>query len=65
MEGRIKVADAAKMMGVSQQFVRIGMQRGRLPIGEAIKLSPNRWTYYISAKLFYEFTGIEKSVSGN
>ena len=44
--GRISVSEAAKLLGVSQQFVRIGMQQGRLPIGTAVKMS-SRWTYYI------------------
>jgi len=65
MSERIKVAEAAKLMGVSEQFVRIGMQRGRLPIGKAVQLSEKRWTYYISPKLFEEFTGIKRAVSGN
>ena len=52
----ISVKDAAKLMGKSEQFVRIGLQRGLLPIGQAIKMS-SMYTYYISPKLFYEFTG--------
>lgn len=59
---RIKVSDAARLMGVSEQFIRIGMQRGRLPIGEAVQMS-SKWTYYVSPKLFYEFTGIKKEPS--
>ena len=43
-------------MGKSEQFVRIGLQRGLLPIGQAIKMS-SMYTYYISPKLFYEYTG--------
>lgn len=50
------VADAAKVMGVSQQFIRIGMQRGLLPIGAAVKLR-SRWAYYISPELLERFTG--------
>lgn len=45
--GRISVSEAAKLLGVSPQFVRIGMQRGTLPIGAAVKMS-SRWTYWIS-----------------
>lgn len=42
---------AAAIMKCSGQFVRIGMQRGHLDIGDAIKMS-TRWTYNISpAKL--------------
>ena len=50
------VAEAAKVMGVSQQFIRIGMQRGLLPIGAAVKLR-SRWAYYISPQLVERFTG--------
>lgn len=53
---RLKVAEAAKLLGVSEQFVRIGMQRGQLPIGCAVKMS-SKWTYYISPKLLEEFSG--------
>lgn len=45
--GRISVREAAKLLGVSPQFIRIGMQRGTLPIGAAVKMS-SRWTYWIS-----------------
>ena len=62
MKERIKVSEAAHIMGVSEQFVRIGMQRGRLPIGEAVQMS-SRWTYYISPKLFEQFVGVKKEPS--
>lgn len=52
----ISVKKAAQLMGKSEQFVRIGLQRGLLPIGQAIKMS-SMYTYYISPKLFYEYTG--------
>lgn len=61
---RIKVSDAARLMGVSEQFIRIGMQRGTLPIGQAVKMS-SKWTYYISPKLFEQFTGTKNAASGN
>lgn len=57
MQG-ISVKQAAQLMGKSEQFVRIGLQRGLLPIGQAIKMS-SMWTYYISPKLFEEFTGVK------
>ena len=44
---RVTVENAAKLLGVSQQFIRIGLQRGRLPIGSAVKMS-SKWTYHIS-----------------
>ena len=48
--GKIKVTEAAALLHVSDQLVRIGMQRGILPIGTALKMS-TKWTYQISEKL--------------
>lgn len=56
MAQKITVKEAAEIMGVSQQFIRIGMQRNQLPIGTAVRLS-SIWTYHISPKLFYEYVG--------
>lgn len=56
MKQRISVKEAAEVLGVSPQFVRIGMQRGLLPIGTAVKMS-SRWTYHISPKLLEEYVG--------
>lgn len=55
---RIKVVEAAAILHVSQQFVRVGMQQGVLPIGTAVKMS-SQWTYHISAKLLADYTGID------
>lgn len=51
---RVSVKDAARIMGVSQQFIRIGLQRGILPFGCAVKMS-DRFTYHISEKLLKEY----------
>ena len=56
-EESITIQIASKLMNKSEQFVRIGLQRGLLPFGTAVKLS-SRWTYYISPKLFYDYVGI-------
>lgn len=53
----MNVREAARILNVSQQFVRIGLQQQRLPIGTAVKMS-TRWTYHISEKKLYEY--IEK-----
>lgn len=58
MNNRLSVRDAAKLMQVSEQFIRIGLQREKLPFGYAIKTS-RYWTYYISPTKFTEFTGIQ------
>jgi hypothetical protein len=52
------IAEAAKLMGVSSQFVRIGLQRGILPFGYAVQVSKQRYTYFISRQKFSEHTGI-------
>lgn len=53
----LKVEDAARMMGKSGQYIRIGLQRGLLPFGTAIKVGA-KWNYYISPHRFREYTGI-------
>lgn len=55
---KISIAQAAKEMGVSQQFVRIGLQRGILKFGVAVKMS-DRYTYHISPTKFYEYINKE------
>lgn len=56
----IPVAQAAKIMGKDQQYVRQGIIQGILPIGTAFKKQGcKQYDYYISPKLFYEFTGFK------
>lgn len=45
-------------MNVSEQFIRIGLQKGVFPWGYAVKMS-TRWTYFISPQKFMEYTGIK------
>ena len=65
----IPVKEAARLMGKDQQFIRQGMIRGILPIGNAFKktLVDQKWgtekestqyDFYISPRLFWEYTGI-------
>lgn len=54
--GRILPTEAAAILNVSPQFVRIAMQQGKLPIGTAVKRS-SIWTYHISEKLLQEYSG--------
>lgn len=56
---KIPVATAAKLMGVGKQFIRVGLQAGKLPFGYAVNISGKRFTYYISPEKFTEYTGIE------
>lgn len=59
-DNNISVADAAKLMGVSQQFIRVGLQRGIFPFGYAVQISSGRYTYFISRQKFLETTGISE-----
>ena len=46
---KITVQTAARLMGKSTLFVREGMRRGLLPIGEAMQMpGSNKWSFYIS-----------------
>lgn len=58
-DGRnIPVAEAAKIMGKDQQFIRQAMINKLLPIGLAYKKEgSSQYDFYISPKLFYEYTG--------
>lgn len=55
----LSIAEAAKALGKSEQFIRIGLQTGRLPFGSAVKMS-SRWTYHISPELFKQYAGAIK-----
>ena len=56
----VPVNVAAKIMNKSPQFVRIGIQRGILPIGIAFKTNDRneQYDYYISPRLLADFTGV-------
>lgn len=47
----MKVKEAEKLFGKSEQFVRIG-----LPFGYAVKMS-SKWSYHISDFKVYEYFG--------
>lgn len=51
--------DVARMMGISNDTVYKGLQDGIFPWGYAIQTSPNRWTYFINAKKFFEIERVE------
>ena len=58
MENNMTIAEASELMGVSRQFVRVGLQKGILPFGYAVRVSAGRYTYFISRQKFSEYTGI-------
>lgn len=53
----MRVVDAAKFLGMTPMFVRIGLRTQRLPIGTAVKMPGGRWSYHISEKLLQEYAG--------
>lgn len=56
---KITVQTAARLMGKSTLFVREGMRRGLLPIGEAMQMpGSNKWSFYISPKLLADYIGV-------
>ena len=42
------VSEAAKMLGMNTQTLRLALRQGLFPFGTAIKTSENRYTYYIN-----------------
>lgn len=56
-DNHITVNEAAKLMQVSPQFIRTGLQRGQLPIGYAVK-NKSKWWYYISRAKLEKAIGI-------
>lgn len=54
MKAKIKVPEAARILGVTPQFLRMGLQQGRFPeFGTAVKMK--RWAYFIHAGRFYGY----------
>ena len=54
---KITLAQAARCMGKSRQFVREGLKRGILPFGNAVPGSANNYIYFISPDKFREYVG--------
>lgn len=58
-QNNMTIEEASRLMGVSPQFVRVGLQKGILPFGYAVQVSARRFTYFISKQKFLEHTGIK------
>ena len=57
------VKEAATLMGVSEQFIRLGLQQEKFPWGYAVKMR-KRYAYYINERRFYAEQGFEGNHSG-
>ncbi len=53
----ISVAEAAKRISKSEQFVRVALQTGTAPFGFAAR-NKTKWSYHISPKKLDEYVGI-------
>lgn len=56
---KITIKEASKLMHKSQQFIRVGLQTGKLPFGSAVKVK-NRWNYIIYPDMFYQYIGVKE-----
>lgn len=59
----LRVTEAARIMGVSDMFLRMALRNGVAPFGFAFNTG-KQWCYHISAKQFFEWIGekhIEKA----
>lgn len=54
---KISVEEAAKLMDVSPQFIRVGLQRGIFPWGYAVQITGRRYSYFINRAKFLEEIG--------
>lgn len=57
---RISTAAAARCLGKSNQFVRVGLQRGLLPFGNAVPGEGTRYNYFISPIKLRDYVGAER-----
>lgn len=55
----LTITEAADLMGIPPQLLRMGLQQGRFPFGVAVKMK--RWVYYINTERFYRYLKGEAS----
>ncbi len=51
----VPVEVAAKLLNVSKPFIYQGLQKGILPIGTAVQISNEKYTYHISPGLLIDY----------
>ena len=54
----LAVKDVARVLGVTPQFLRLGLQQGRFPFGAAVKFK--RWAYYINSAQLHDYINKRK-----
>lgn len=51
----MSVIEAAKLLEMSPQTLRLALQQNKFMFGVAIKTSENRYTYYINEKMLQNY----------
>lgn len=54
---RVTIQEAAKLLDISEQCLRVGLQQDKFPFGHAIKSSEKRFVYYINRKRLEVYLG--------
>lgn len=54
---RISTRIAARCIGKSENFIRVGLQRGILPFGNAVPGTGKKFIYYINPGQFRDYVG--------
>ena len=54
MKARLSTAEAAKVLNVPEQFLRVALQQSKYPFGFAVKTS-TQYTYYINGPQLEEY----------
>lgn len=55
---KLTVKQAADILNMDVQSLRVGIQKGAFPFGTAFKVG-KRFTYFINPKKFEEYTGVK------
>lgn len=55
----VPIAEAAKIMGVTQQFLRESLINGNAPFGFGTSMQGGGRRFFISAPLFYRYLGLD------
>ena len=52
-EQRMPVSEAAELLGMNPQLLRLGLQQGRFPFGVGVEME--QWAYYINTERFIKY----------
>lgn len=65
-KARMTVTEAARIMGVTPMFLRMGLRLGRFPFGTAVQMPGGRWSYYINPVRFERYMqGLDMGGAGD